>query len=209
MTRSEDLTEAAALGAEYVGVVFAGGPRAVTVRRAQTLLRDVPSSVKRVGVFGREAGSGSLAEVARSVGLDVVQLHGDPDASAVAAVRRSFGGQVWGALRIVGAELPKHARALFEAADAVVLDAYSAAHLGGTGVSLPWEDLAGALGPLRGPARLVLAGGLRAETVPAAIRAIQPDVVDVSSGVESAPGIKDHAKLRAFRDAVRGDKARS
>ena len=203
MTRREDLSAAADLGADYVGVILAGGPRALTVARARELLCDLPDSLKRVGVFGREGPAGSPAEVARSLALHVVQLHGDPDVSAVGDVRRRFDGQVWAALRVAGTRLPAHARALSESADAIVLDAYSPSALGGTGVALPWEQLADELASLSSAARLVLAGGLRPETVSEAIRVIAPDIVDVSSGVELAPGIKDHAKLRAFRDAVR------
>src|SRR5205085_1586080 len=75
---------------------------------------------------------------------------------------------------------------------------------GGTGVTLPWRDLPDQLSRFRssGSAKLVLAGGLRAENVTEAIRLLRPEIVDVSSGVETAPGIKDHARMRAFRDAV-------
>jgi len=84
------------------------------------------------------------------------------------------------------------------------LDAHVPGKLGGTGVTLPWAMLIERLQPLRSrAAKLVLAGGLRPENVASAIRVLQPDVVDVSSGVETAPGIKDHARMRAFRDAVR------
>jgi phosphoribosylanthranilate isomerase len=202
MTRSEDIVAAGELGAQYVGFIFAGGPRAVTPVRARGLKAHVPSGLKCVGVFGPGRDLGAPAGVARSVGLDVVQLHGDPDESLVEEVRRGFGGAVWAALRLDGAALPKRAAALFASADAVVLDSYSTAALGGTGVALPWDELASAVDAVRSRARLVLAGGLRAETVGSAMRALGPDVVDVSSGVESAPGIKDPAKLKAFRDAV-------
>jgi phosphoribosylanthranilate isomerase len=202
MTRSEDVVVAGELGADYVGFIFAGGARAVTPARARGLRAELPSGVKCVGVFGPGRELGAPADVARSVGLDVIQLHGDPDATAVEEIRRGFGGAVWAALRLEGAVLPKRAAALFAAADAVVLDSYSPTVLGGTGVTLPWRELASAVGGLRLGGRLVLAGGLRAETVGMAIRALEPDVVDVSSGVESAPGIKDPIKLRAFRDAV-------
>jgi phosphoribosylanthranilate isomerase len=202
MTRREDVSAAALLGAHYVGVIFAGGPRSLTVDRARELMRDLPRSVKRVGVFGHDGPAGPPADVARDLGLDVVQLHGDPDTSAVSEVRRRFDGPVWAALRVAQVHLPARARDLFDAADAVVLDAYSPSALGGTGRTLPWEELASELAPLRTRARLVLAGGLRPDNVAGAIRAMAPDVVDVSSGVELAPGIKDHDKLRAFRDAV-------
>jgi phosphoribosylanthranilate isomerase len=202
MTRSEDVLAAGELGAAYVGFIFAGGPRAVSPARARGLKAHLPSGVKCVGVFGAERELGAPADVARSVGLDVIQLHGDPNAALVREVRRGFSGAVWTALRLAGGTLPPSAAALFEVADAVVLDSYSPNALGGTGIPLPWEELASAVGVIRSRAQLVLAGGLRPETVGAAVRALQPDVVDVSSGVESAPGIKDPVKLRAFRDAV-------
>jgi phosphoribosylanthranilate isomerase len=86
-----------------------------------------------------------------------------------------------------------------------VLDAYVPGALGGTGTTIPWADIAVQVQGMRDRGRkpLVLAGGLRPENVATAIAALAPDVVDVSSGVESAPGIKDHARMRAFRDAVR------
>jgi phosphoribosylanthranilate isomerase len=79
--------------------------------------------------------------------------------------------------------------------------------LGGTGVALPWSELSGYLAPWRAGLPLVLAGGLRPENVGMAIGALSPSVVDVSSGIESAPGIKDHQRMEAFCDAVHGLRA--
>jgi phosphoribosylanthranilate isomerase len=208
MTREEDVDAGVALGAHYIGVVLAGGPRTVSVERARELMRRVPAGIGRVGVFGHATMDGPMpSELAREIALDVVQLHGDPDLQLVTKVRETFRGAVWAALRARGATLPPLAGDLFRAADAVVLDAYSAISLGGTGIALPWSDLADAVAAVRRPGRLVLAGGLRPDTVSSAVRALRPDVVDVSSGVEAAPGVKDHAKLRAFRDAVQSEEA--
>jgi phosphoribosylanthranilate isomerase len=204
MTREADVQVAVALGARYVGVILAGGPRGLSVSRARDLVRSIPPGVGRVGVFGPQSDGATPIAAARDVGLDVVQLHGDPDVDAVATARDTFSGPVWACLRVHGASLPELAADLFREADAVVLDSYSPMLLGGTGIPLPWPDLADALAAARGRARLVLAGGLRPETVSSAVQTLRPDVVDVSSGVELAPGVKDHAKLRAFRDAVRG-----
>jgi phosphoribosylanthranilate isomerase len=209
MTRAEDIRAAVDLGARYVGVVFAGGPRTLGVEEAHELLAGVPAGVGRVGVFGRDLEPGVVGEIAGRCRLDVVQLHGDPVPRDVAAVRTHFAGVVWAALRVRGVELPRGAAELFRSADAVVVDAYSPASLGGTGVALPWGALAASLGAARAGGRLVLAGGLRPDTVGEAVRALRPDVVDVSSGVESAPGIKDRAKLRAFRDALDDQVARA
>ena len=205
MTREEDIDAAVSLGARYVGVILAGGPRGVTASRARELVGRIQPGVARVGVFGPPVDGATPVALARDIGLDVVQLHGDPDVEAVAAARDKFRGPVWAALRVQGTWLPELAADLCREADAVVVDSYSPTSLGGTGIPLPWPDLAKALAAVRGRARLVLAGGLRPETVASAVRTLQPDVVDVSSGVELAPGVKDHSKLRAFRDAVRGE----
>jgi len=203
MTRAEDASAAASLGAAYVGVIFAGGPRRVTVERAVSVLRDVPKSVRRVGVFA-DASPQAVADSARRLGLGVVQLHTDCDAAAVTRMRGEVEGEIWGVLRLATASIPDVAAELFATADGVLLDARVTGKLGGTGVRLPWKELSEQLSRLRvhGGAKLVLAGGLNAENVTEAIRLLRPDIVDVSSGVEAAPGIKDHARMRAFRDAV-------
>ncbi|HVB30121.1 MAG TPA: phosphoribosylanthranilate isomerase [Gemmatimonadaceae bacterium] len=203
LTRAEDAAVAAGLGAAYVGVVFAGGPRRQDETSARAVFAGVPRGVARVGVFGPES---PAAIAARAVALELtaVQLHADPSPAAIAALRALWPGEIWATVRVAGAELPPGVEELFAVADAVLLDAKVAGGLGGTGVALPWGDLARQLESVR-PAgrRLVLAGGLRPDNVAIAIRALDPDVVDVSSGVESSVGIKDPARMRAFRDAVR------
>ncbi|HKW48799.1 MAG TPA: phosphoribosylanthranilate isomerase [Gemmatimonadaceae bacterium] len=203
MTRADDAREAARLGAAFIGVIFAGGPRQVTIDRAALVFDGLERSVLRVGVFSNERGE-IICDSAQHLGLHVVQLHGDCDAHDVETVRRRFNGAVWAVLRIADAKLPHRTADLFDVADAVLLDAKVPGKLGGTGVTLPWRDLPEKLDRLRSPgkAKLALAGGLRPENVTEAIRLLRPEIVDVSSGVETAPGIKDHARMRAFRDAV-------
>jgi phosphoribosylanthranilate isomerase len=184
------------LGAAYVGVIFAGGPRQVTVEEALHVLEATRGRALAVGVFGAMPPEG-IAKVVDQVGLDVVQLSADPDADTVDAVRSATGAKVWAAVRC-GGTLPASASALFHQADALLLDARVEGRLGGTGQTLPWADLAPALNAARGGRRLVLAGGLTPENVKRASDALNPDVVDVSSGVESSPGVKDHARMRAF-----------
>lgn len=204
MTRAEDVREAGTLGARYVGVIFAESPRRLSVDAARDVLAATPKGTARAGVFGTAIAI-KVSETAIRVGLDVAQLHDDPDPAAVAALRRLWDGQIWAVVRVAGDALPASTAALFDAADAVVLDARVAGRLGGTGVALPWEKLRGALAPLRSSrARLVLAGGLDPANVAQAVDALEPDVVDVSSGVEASVGVKDHARMRAFRDAVAG-----
>jgi phosphoribosylanthranilate isomerase len=208
LTRAGDVRQAALLGARYAGVILTESPRRVTDAAAAVLLSTAPESVLRVGVFGAEQPE-RIADRAGRIGLDVVQLHADPDAATVARVREHWTGTVWAVLRVRGTDVPGTARELFAVADAVVLDAHGFGALGGTGVALPWKDLRDRIYSLRaGRARLVLAGGLRADNVGTAIDLLQPDVVDVSSGIETAPGIKDEALMRAFRDAVSTVQAR-
>lgn len=201
LTRPEDAAAAASLGAAYAGVIFAGGPRLLSPERARLVLASAPGP-RKVGVFGRQTPE-EIATIARDVGLDVVQLHGDPEPADVEAVRARFAGEVWAVVRCDGADAPAPTRQLFQVADAVVLDAKVAGQLGGTGVTVAWHLLADVLEPWRG-APLVLAGGLTPANVGDAVRALRPEVVDVSSGVEVAPGLKDHERMRAFRRAATG-----
>jgi phosphoribosylanthranilate isomerase len=200
LTRPADVAEAVRLGANYVGVVFAGGPRRLTVEAGAALLAGVPETVRRVGVFGRAAPA-DVADAAHLAERDVVQLHGDPTPADVDAVRRSFEGEVWGVVRLDGAFPPDFDR-LAAASDAVLLDARVPGVLGGSGVALDWERAARGLEGRR-TGRVVLAGGLTPENVASAVALFGPDAVDVSSGVESAPGVKDHARMRAFVGALR------
>lgn len=140
------------------------------------------------------------------LGADIAQWHGDPSARDAAEVKAA-GIRCWPVLRIAGTHLPASAWELAEHAEALVLDAKVPGQLGGTGVPLDWMALAKDVEQWRRahPAvRFVLAGGLRADNVRTAIDLLRPDVVDVSSGVESAPGIKDPERLQAFVHAVRG-----
>jgi phosphoribosylanthranilate isomerase len=211
LTRAEDAEQAVALGAAYVGVILAGGPRQVTPARAAEILADVPASVRRVGVFGDHTAD-VIACVADGARLDVVQIHGSHDARRVSDLRRLFRGQIWRVLRLGPTPLPADTHADTDIAglaedvgDGLLLDSYVEGALGGTGVALPWESLAPRVSELRAVHAgrpIVLAGGLTSGNVQRAIQALSPDVVDVSSGVESAPGIKDHSRMRVFRDAV-------
>lgn len=203
MTRGEDIAFAASLGASYVGVIFAGGPRHQTADGALRVFGASAPPPKRVGVVAEQTPT-EIAELAETLHLDVVQLHANPTVERIEQVRAAGSFEVWAVLQLPGDALPPTTVAIAAAADAIVLDAQSRTGLGGSGVTLPWTQLARSLAPVRNNRRIVLAGGLKPENVAAAIAALAPDVVDVSSGVESAPGIKDQARMRAFRDAVAG-----
>ena len=203
MTRPVDAALAAEIGASYVGVVFADGPRRVTPAQARSILDAAGSTVKRAGVFGTNSPD-EIARVSEEARLDVVQLHADPTTADVRAVRKRFSGEVWAAIRISGSRIPPDAEILFDTADAVVLDARSEKRLGGTGEALPWNDLAVDLARDRGGSAVVLAGGLKPSNVASAIRTLAPDIVDVSSGIESSPGVKDPWLMREFYAAASG-----
>lgn len=203
LTRADDAAWAASLGAAYVGVILTDSPRRVDVAGVPAILAPARGIARAVGVFGT-CTPGEVADGARAAGVQVAQLHADPDAEYVDRVRTLFGGEVWAAARIAGDAVPRGIDALFEAADAVVLDARVPGRLGGTGTTFDWSRVGRALARRPRRARLVLAGGLSGANVAEAIRAVAPDVVDVSSGVERDPGIKDHTRMRAFIEAVRG-----
>ena len=199
ITSPEDGLFAAEAGADAVGFVFwAMSPRRVDLERAAAIGRLLPPFVLRVGVFV-DASRDEMARAADTVGLDLLQLHGDepPEAfaglprRALKAVRVGRGFKANEALRYAG-----------QAAGLLVDTrlAGDTAMPGGTGVPFDWSLVKG----LRAQVPfLVLAGGLSAENVASAIEAVRPDAVDVSSGVESMPGRKDPARVRAFVEAVR------
>jgi phosphoribosylanthranilate isomerase len=183
--------------------VFADGPRRVKPEQARQILDAAGDKVRRVGVFGTNDAD-TIAHVLEEARLHVVQLHADPTPKEVTAIREKFSGEIWAAIRIAGTHIPTDALTLFDIADAIVLDARSEKRLGGTGQALPWDELAVDLALDRGSAAVVLAGGLSPSNVASAIRTLAPDVVDVSSGIESAPGIKDPWLMREFFAAVSG-----
>ena len=202
LTRPQDAEAAERLGASYLGVIFAGGPRTLTVARAAEVLAGRPGA-RRVGVFG-VTDPVYISEVAHELSLHVIQMHTDTGANEVKRVRTATGLEVWPVIRVSSAGLPPNAQDIFPAADAVVLDTHVRGVLGGSGKTFDWTLAARALAPVRGKTRVVLAGGLTPENVAGGIAALSPDIVDVSSGVESAPGIKDHERMRQFAHSVRG-----
>jgi phosphoribosylanthranilate isomerase len=174
----------------------------LTAERAEKVLDGCTTRAQRVGVFGA-ARADEIGRIAGEARLDVVQLHADPTPADVAAVRGETAARVWAVVRVTDA-LPAGVDELFESADALLIDARVPGSLGGSGVAVEWEALKSELRARRGNCRIVLAGGLTPDNVALAVATLRPHVVDVSSGVESAPGIKDHARMRAFAAAVAG-----
>ena len=201
LTRHEDAVAAVEAGARYLGVVLApGGRRTVAPGDGAVIFGDLP--VQRVGVFVN-ATADELRRAAEVARLDVLQLHGD-EPPALAAALRDEGFTVWKALRPrSGDELAAGLVLYAGAVDAILLDGWSAEARGGTGASFPWREVAERLAEMPAETLLVAAGGLRPDNVAEAASILRPQVVDVSSGVERAPGVKDHAAVRAFVAAVR------
>jgi phosphoribosylanthranilate isomerase len=202
LTRPADARAAAELGARYLGVIFAGGPRTLEPSRAREVLDGAEAGkvVERVGVFGRTSPA-EIAATVREARLDIVQLHADPTVDEIRAVGEASGARVWAVVRVDGTLVRDDLDDIWEASEALVLDSKTRGSLGGTGISFDWGAAQRAVRPHA--AKLVVAGGLTHANVAQAIETLSPDVVDVSSGVESSPGIKDHARMAEFIDAVR------
>jgi phosphoribosylanthranilate isomerase len=204
ITRDVDAHHAALVGAAYVGVIFADSPRRVDPTNASMIFDSAGPRTRHVAVFGGGAIE-DISGIAGRVNADVVQLHGDAGPATVEALRARFPGEIWTAISLEpGADaLPPEADDLAGVSDAVLLDTRVAGRAGGTGVPLDWARLADVVSSLRQRTKIILAGGLDAGNVSAAIDALHPTVVDVSSGVESSPGIKDQRRMLAFAEAVR------
>ncbi len=193
--RLEDAVLATELGASALGFVFwPSSPRFIDPYRARPIVAALPPFVTTVGVFVNQP-SEFVAEVARLLGLGAVQLHGDEPEGMYA---RS-GWRVIKAVPVAAGDRALTDRVAAVSPQAtVLLDAHDPIKRGGTGRPIDWTQAA-AVARMR---PIILSGGLNADNVGAAIEAVEPYAIDVSSGVESAPGIKDVAKMRALFEAV-------
>jgi phosphoribosylanthranilate isomerase len=194
MTRTEDVAEAARLGVDAVGLVFyAKSPRNVGVEQARALVAALPAFVTVTALF-LDPDRDQVQRVLDQVRVELLQFHGGEPAEFC----RGFDRPYIKAVPMGGhADVIEYARRHSGAA-ALLLDSHSAGQRGGTGVAFDW----GTLPKFDGPP-LILAGGLNPGNVATAIRVVRPYGVDVSSGVESAPGIKDAAKMAAFVGEVK------
>ena len=189
ITRGEDAQAAASLGADAIGFVFyAPSPRAITLAAAAAIARDLPPFLTKVGLFVNAA-EHEVEAACDTVGLDVVQYHGDETPADCARAPRP-----WIKAIRVRPELDLAAEcARYADASAWLFDSYDERLYGGSGRPFDWRLLPGTH---RRP--IVLAGGLDADNVALAIRRTAPYAVDVSGGIEAAKGIKDHDKMRKF-----------
>ena len=191
ITREEDAIAAVDCGASAVGfILWRGSPRFVEPTRAGAIVRTLPPFVTPVGVFVNESPE-TMNAIADEIGLGAVQLHGDEVPATAAAMRRPVVKALGGAALDRAAEWPGRVTLLVDADDR--------ARRGGTGARADWTAAA----RLAGGRRVLLAGGITSENVAEALEAVRPFGIDVSSGVESAPGIKDHGRMRLLFEAVR------
>ena len=195
-TRAEDIVLAAGLGVDYVGLVFAArSPRRVTLEQARSLRAAVPTGIGVVALV-MDTPADEVHAIAEALRPDVLQFHGG-ESDAFAA---QFGLPYWKAVAMGGdpaaalARLGEHLRA-----QAFLFDGHAAGEPGGSGRRFDWAVLPATL-----DRPFLLAGGLDAGNVAAAVALARPWGVDVSSGIEQAPGIKNPGRMRAFIAALRG-----
>lgn len=206
VTRPEDAAIAAREGAAFVGAVVApGSPRRVDAATAARFLPDPGGDEgPELVLVAVDADPGALVEAAGVAGAGVLQLHGDEAPGTVARLRDAGPWEVWKAAAVRSAtDVREVARRYGEVADGLLLDAHDPRRAGGTGRRFAWDEAAEALEEVPRDVRLIVAGGLTPSNVAAAVALFRPDVVDVSSGVEARPGIKDPEKVAAFVAAVR------
>ncbi|NLN27781.1 MAG: phosphoribosylanthranilate isomerase [Firmicutes bacterium] len=196
ITRPEDAEAADRAGADAVGLIFAPSPRRIDLRQATAIERVLSPWIVRVGVFV-DAGLAAMDRAIAAARLDVLQLHGRETPEFVRKVREEFGLRIVKSVR-VGDGLDLVRLDEYEV-DAFLFDTYVPGRAGGTGKTFDW-DLAV---PWARRVRLILAGGLTPENVGEAVRRVRPYGVDVASGVEREPGVKDHTKMQRFIANVR------
>ncbi len=194
ITRIEDGLAAARLGADAIGIVFyEATPRYVTVDQARAIAQALPPFVTRVGLFV-DVDADRVRATISAVGLDILQFHGEESAETY----RAFGRPYIKAVRMRD-DVDLHAQQrAYPDAIGLLLDTYVKHAPGGSGETFDWR-----LVPRDLEKPIILAGGLTADNVKDAIKAVQPFAVDVSSGVEETKGIKDPKKISAFIERVR------
>lgn len=197
ITREQDAHAVAKLGVDAIGLVFyPASPRAVTVTQATAVLRDIPRDLQVFGLFVNP----SVQEVEAALGVPGIshlQFHGNEPA----AFCESFGVPYMKAFRVRSAQATLAEVENYQTAQYILLDSYEKDVHGGTGKTFDWSYAATIASEC--DAKIVLAGGLQPGNVVSAVETVHPFGVDVSSGVESAPGIKAIAKIESFVKGVR------
>lgn len=193
ITNLGDAATAARLGADMLGFNFCEkSPRFITPNAARDIIREVKAPTMNIGVFVDES-EDTVVKIAETTGLSGIQLHGNESPDLVSKLRARTKLFVIKALRVGPDFLPETA-AEFET-DAILLDAYSPSVYGGTGEMFDWKVAKTVKYRTK---RLFLAGGLKPGNVADAVSLLRPFAVDVASGVESSPGIKDPKRVESF-----------
>jgi phosphoribosylanthranilate isomerase len=206
MTNLEDALVAVEAGADAVGFVFyEKSPRKISPDAAREIVKQLPESVEKVGVFVNEM-EDTLCDVADRVGLTAVQMHGnneDPHVADLVVARRSR-LKVLAAISMLQANPEGWAMMWHpDVIHAFLVDSGGSLKLGGTGKTFDWHSSESSLQKIKSLGRIVAAGGLTPQNLGEALGILQPWGVDVASGVEAQPGKKDPEKVRAFVRAVR------
>jgi len=201
-TRPTDAQTAEACGAAYVGAIFVtGSPREVSPEVALTLAECVAIPLIAVVADLRAA---EAARIARRVGAGGIQLHGTESPAVVRALREEGDWELWKSVRVRSeTDIVEASDRFGELVDLLLLDGWRAGFLGGTGKAFPWGALESVRSTIPGSLQVGVAGGLSAENVGDAVFRLDPDLVDVSSGVESSPGTKDPLRIRSFVERAR------
>lgn len=193
ITRLEDAQAAARLGADAIGLVFAAGsPRFISPQQAAMIRRRLPPFMQSVALF-RNPDPQLVKQVMTAVQPDMLQFHGEENA----AFCESFGLPYLRAVPMKSVQDIALWIQDFASASALLLDGHESGQAGGQGLAFDWGKVPPASKPL------ILAGGLTPDNVGEAVKRLRPYAVDVSTGIESAPGIKDQQKMQRFVDEVR------
>lgn len=198
ITTPEALDAAVKAGARYLGFVFhPNSPRFIDAETAKILTNKTPSNLMNVGLFVNPKPQ-DIETVLESADLDMIQLHGDETIADIQTIRGQFGLQVMKAVRVTTAQDLEPVPSLEKVCDWLLFDAKSDKAQGGTGESFDWQLLAEMT--LFKP--WMLAGGLHKNNIGQALSILHPKAVDISSGVEDSPGVKNPDKIKEFIEAV-------
>lgn len=193
LRRVEDIEYANLLKPDYIGFIFATSKRQISKEEARQFKEMLSSEIKTVGIFVNQD-IDDIIDISKTASLDVVQLHGDEDQIYVDKLRESLKEikrdiEVWKAIRVKNIDSLEEIKSL--KVDGILLDTYSKEAYGGLGESFDWDIVRG----LKTDTKLILAGGIDENNIKEAKGRVKPDIIDVSSGVET-DGFKDYKKMK-------------
>ncbi|NIP30174.1 MAG: phosphoribosylanthranilate isomerase [Candidatus Dadabacteria bacterium] len=196
ITNLEDAQKAVELGVDMLGFIFVkNSPRYIDPDSARLIIRELPSRIKKVGVFVNE-NLEELTVIKKIAGFDIYQLHGDETPEYCSKIKDKY----IKAIRVKSAE-DLNALNMYDT-NYFLFDNYVEDEYGGTGKTFNWDILSNSS---LNEKFVILSGGLNSENISKAIQIVNPDAVDISSGVEERPGKKDYNKMKLFVEAVRNE----